>query len=77
MGDASDRLRAEGLETEEQRATTCCYAVQDKVWVEDPDHTPWEIYTVLADAPTESTRDGDGTCCATAEVAVATPNSCC
>ena len=51
-----DRLRAEGLETEEQRATTCCYAVQDKVWVEDPDHTPWEIYTVLADAPTGSAR---------------------
>jgi catechol 2,3-dioxygenase-like lactoylglutathione lyase family enzyme len=77
VGDASRRLLAEGLETEEQRATTCCYAVQDKVWVEDSDHTPWEIYTVLADAPTESTGDGDGTCCTTAEVAVVTPNSCC
>jgi catechol 2,3-dioxygenase-like lactoylglutathione lyase family enzyme len=77
VGEASRRLRAEGLETEEQRATTCCYALQDKVWVEDADHTPWEIYTVLADAPTESTRDGDGTCCTTAEVAVVTPNSCC
>ena len=77
VGDASRRLRAEGLETAEQRATTCCYAVQDKVWVEDPDHVPWEIYTVLADAPTESSRDGDKTCCATEEVPVATPDSCC
>ena len=60
---ATRRLSAEGLETEEQQATTCCYAVQDKVWVEDPDHTPWEVYTVLADAPAESPRAGDGTCC--------------
>ncbi len=74
VSDASRRLRAEGLETEEQQATTCCYAVQDKVWVEDPDRTPWEIYTVLADAPTESARGG-GTCCATAESV--TPGSCC
>ena len=56
VANASRRLGAEGLETEDQRATTCCHAVQDKVWVEDPDHTPWEIYTVLADAPAESAR---------------------
>jgi catechol 2,3-dioxygenase-like lactoylglutathione lyase family enzyme len=77
VGHASRRLQVEGLETEEQRATTCCHAVQDKVWVEDPDHVPWEIYTVLADAPAESPREGDKTCCATGEVAVATPESCC
>ena len=29
---------------------TCCYAVQDKVWVDDPDGAPWEVYTVLADS---------------------------
>ena len=29
--------------------STCCYAVQDKVWVDAPDGEPWEIYTVLAD----------------------------
>jgi hypothetical protein len=33
------------------------------VWVEDPDGAPWEIYTVLADAPVESGLTGDGTCC--------------
>ena len=31
--------------------TTCCYATQDKVWVSDPDGAPWEVYTVIADAP--------------------------
>ena len=33
-----------------EKDTTCCYAVQDKVWVHDPDGAPWEYYTVLAEA---------------------------
>jgi catechol 2,3-dioxygenase-like lactoylglutathione lyase family enzyme len=47
---ATSRLSSSGLETTEQSGTTCCYAVQDKVWVEDPDGAAWEVYTVLADA---------------------------
>jgi catechol 2,3-dioxygenase-like lactoylglutathione lyase family enzyme len=61
--DATKRLSGEGLETTVQEKTTCCYAVQDKVWVSDPDGAPWEVYTVLADAPVESGISGDGTCC--------------
>ena len=60
---ATGRLSAEGLETEVQDQTTCCFAVQDKVWVSDPDGAPWEVYTVLADAPAESGIAGDGSCC--------------
>jgi len=60
---AGARLAGEGLATREQSETTCCYAVQDKVWVEDPDGAPWEVYTVLADAPAESGREGDAACC--------------
>jgi catechol 2,3-dioxygenase-like lactoylglutathione lyase family enzyme len=45
------RLEAEGLATKVEEKTTCCYALQDKVWVHDPDGAPWEVYTVLADAP--------------------------
>jgi catechol 2,3-dioxygenase-like lactoylglutathione lyase family enzyme len=67
VAQASSRLADEGLDTQDQLATTCCYAVQDKVWVEDPDATPWEIYTVLADAPVETGIAGDGTCCASGE----------
>jgi catechol 2,3-dioxygenase-like lactoylglutathione lyase family enzyme len=59
----SVRLSGDGLETSEEAGTTCCYAVQDKVWVEDPDGAPWEVYTVLTDAPVESGISGDGTCC--------------
>lgn len=50
--EATRRLAGEGLVPEVQESTTCCYAVQDKAWVNDPDGTPWEVYTVLADAPT-------------------------
>jgi len=61
VAQASRRLSGEGLATSEEHETTCCYAVQDKVWVEDPDATPWEVYTVLADAPVEAGSCGDAT----------------
>jgi catechol 2,3-dioxygenase-like lactoylglutathione lyase family enzyme len=51
---ATLRLTGEGLDLDVQEATTCCYAVQDKAWVDDPDGAPWEVYTVLADAPAET-----------------------
>jgi catechol 2,3-dioxygenase-like lactoylglutathione lyase family enzyme len=47
--DAQRRLAAEGLATAVEDEVSCCYAVQDKVWVDDPNGAPWEIYTVLAD----------------------------
>ena len=51
---ATASLVSSGLEPEVQEQTTCCYAVQNKLWVDDPDGTPWEVYTVLADAPAET-----------------------
>ena len=58
---AVGRLQRAGLDTEVEEQTTCCYAVQDKVWVHGPDAEPWEVYTVLADAPVmRITSDG---CC--------------
>ena len=44
------RLAGEGMATTTEEQVTCCHAVQDKVWVDSPDGSPWEIYTVLADA---------------------------
>ena len=46
---AQARLAGEGLATATEEQVSCCYAVQDKVWVDAPDGEPWEIYTVLAD----------------------------
>jgi catechol 2,3-dioxygenase-like lactoylglutathione lyase family enzyme len=57
------RLAAQGLASVDERGTTCCYARQDKFWVEAaPDGEPWEIYTVLADSHTFRDDTG-GACC--------------
>jgi catechol 2,3-dioxygenase-like lactoylglutathione lyase family enzyme len=57
---AAERLAGEGLATATEEQVSCCFAVQDKVWVDAPDGEPWEIYTVLADAEPAA----DGLCCA-------------
>ena len=71
---AHHRLADAGLATRPEDQTTCCYAVQDKVWVTGPGAEPWEVYTVKADAhpdlegktsPELSEVAGDGTCCTT------------
>lgn len=64
---AAARLSGQGLDTAVEDATTCCYAVQDKVWVHGPGAEPWEVYTVLADAPEATTihpvgAPGSGNC---------------
>jgi catechol 2,3-dioxygenase-like lactoylglutathione lyase family enzyme len=46
---AQARLAADGVATSTEENVACCYAQQDKVWVEGPSGEPWEIYTVLAD----------------------------
>ncbi|MQA15930.1 MAG: glyoxalase/bleomycin resistance/dioxygenase family protein [Pseudonocardiaceae bacterium] len=51
VADATARLSELGLFTQVEDDTTCCYAVQDKVWVQGPGTEPWEVYTVKADAP--------------------------
>lgn len=48
---AADRLTAAGLATFDERDTTCCFALQDKVWVHDPAGAPWEVYVVKDDDP--------------------------
>jgi catechol 2,3-dioxygenase-like lactoylglutathione lyase family enzyme len=62
------RLTREGLACATEDEVTCCYAVQDKVWVDAPDGEPWEIYTVLADAemPAGELRGVDSRCCGAA-----------
>ncbi|AZG48051.1 ArsI/CadI family heavy metal resistance metalloenzyme [Gordonia insulae] len=49
------RLRGEGLFTQEEINSTCCFATQDKVWVTGPADEKWEVYTVLADSDTFGT----------------------
>lgn len=77
---ATERLRGEGFATDIEESTTCCYAVQNKVWVDGPDASRWEVYTVLADAPATSDLPGDGQCCTSpseADAAHVTAPTCC
>lgn len=50
------RLTKAGLAAFDEMDTTCCYAKQDKIWVRDPDGTPWEVFVTHGDAEEE----GDG-----------------
>ena len=58
---ATTRLAGQGLATDVEENTTCCYAVQDKVWVTGPGRERWEVYTVLADARTDLEGETSGT----------------
>jgi catechol 2,3-dioxygenase-like lactoylglutathione lyase family enzyme len=58
VGQAAARIAEAGLPTVNEDATTCCYAVQDKIWIDGPDG-PWEWYTVLADADALVCGPGD------------------
>ena len=65
VAEATGRLAGLGLFTQVENDTTCCYAVQDKVWVHGPGEEPWEVYTVKADAPHATSVRPDnesGTC---------------
>ena len=60
------RLQKAGLATFDEMDTTCCYAKQDKIWVRDPDGTPWELFTTHGDAePSADSPPGaeSSTCC--------------
>jgi catechol 2,3-dioxygenase-like lactoylglutathione lyase family enzyme len=56
-------LRERGLAVEEEKRAECCYAVQEKFWLTDPDGNRWEIYTVLQDVDTMKPATGSA-CCA-------------
>ena len=60
------RFKQAGLRTRTEADTECCYALQDKVWVEDPDGNAWEVFVVKADAPVMTREVAKGACCAPA-----------
>ena len=79
---AVNRLADAGLATRVEDNTTCCYAVQDKVWVTGPGGEPWEVYTVKGDARPDlegktalelSEVSGDGSCCTATDATDAMP----
>lgn len=59
--EAKNRFESLGLKTFTEEDTECCYALQDKVWIEDPDGNSWEVFVVKADAPVMRAQASD--CC--------------
>jgi hypothetical protein len=59
--EAAARFKEAGLATFEENDTSCCYAVQDKVWVTGPGQEPWEVYVVKRDGTSLENRPAD--CC--------------
>jgi catechol 2,3-dioxygenase-like lactoylglutathione lyase family enzyme len=57
-----ERWAGAGLSTRDEMQTNCCYALQDKTWVHDPDGNEWEAFVVLEDNLTETAA-----CCGTVE----------
>ena len=58
--EAAERFTSAGLATFDETDTTCCYALQDKVWVHDPAGAPWEVYVVKV----VDLHRIEGACCA-------------
>jgi catechol 2,3-dioxygenase-like lactoylglutathione lyase family enzyme len=89
--EAKGRFEAAGLRTVSEEGTSCCYAVQDKVWVEDPDGNSWEVFVVKNDTNemgtglppmNAATSSKEGSCCtpeaqAQAKAKAKSNDSCC
>jgi catechol 2,3-dioxygenase-like lactoylglutathione lyase family enzyme len=68
VASAWSRFKAAGLNTFTEENTSCCYALQDKVWVEDPDGNMWEVFVVKGDveAMHDDASKTAAACCAPA-----------
>lgn len=84
VAEAVTRLEGEGLPTLVEDEVACCYALQDKVWVDGPGGEPWEIYAVLADVDMihgdSRTIDPAATACCASRPDLAAPtvgSTCC
>ena len=65
-----ERWAAAGLTTRDEMQTSCCYAVQDKTWVTDPDGNEWEVFVVLEDNLPEASGADISACCTPAPISL-------
>lgn len=68
-----------GLLTRDEMQTNCCYATQDKTWVNDPDGNEWEVFVVLQDnlPEIETKETSNEACCAPSATDNVSAASCC
>jgi catechol 2,3-dioxygenase-like lactoylglutathione lyase family enzyme len=70
------RFEAAGIPVRVERGSACCYAVQDKAWVADPDGNPWEVFVVV-EADSDRRSPADSSCCGASPGAATSRSSCC
>ncbi|MBS0296343.1 MAG: VOC family protein [Proteobacteria bacterium] len=65
LDELAARLKAAGARTQDQEATTCCYARSDKSWVSDPSGLRWETFFTFGEATTygEDEPAAPAVCC--------------
>ncbi len=63
---ARERFEKLGMPVKVEEQRICCYAVQDKIWVNDPDGNEWEIF-VVTDYNSDLKSDKESECCASGE----------
>jgi catechol 2,3-dioxygenase-like lactoylglutathione lyase family enzyme len=68
VAEAHARFSSAGLTTRTEEDVSCCYAVQDKVWVEDPDGNAWEVFFVKGEADVMSTNTASGEACCVPQI---------
>ncbi len=78
-----EKWHLQGLLTRDEMDTSCCYAVQDKTWVQDPDGNEWEVFVVKEDnLPESAVNAGTASCCVPAPIGInneskSNPTACC
>jgi catechol 2,3-dioxygenase-like lactoylglutathione lyase family enzyme len=68
---AKKRFTNAGLVTEDEMNVDCCFALQDKVWISDPDGNRWEVFTVKVGDTQPELNIGEGA------ASDARPSGCC
>jgi catechol 2,3-dioxygenase-like lactoylglutathione lyase family enzyme len=63
VAEALQRFQEAGLVTKTEEGTECCYALQDKVWIEDPDGNAWEVFVVKGEASVMERQTSASGCC--------------
>lgn len=71
------RFKQAGFPTKTEENTSCCYALQDKVWVEDPDGNEWEVFVVKGDTDEMHCDPATGSCAPRKEPAQKAEGGCC
>jgi catechol 2,3-dioxygenase-like lactoylglutathione lyase family enzyme len=70
-----ERWGQAGLYTRDEMQTNCCYAIQNKTWVQDPDGNEWEVFVVLEDnlPETKNVVSAEGAACTTDNASCCAP----